>query len=143
MSNVLPISILTSEPLPLPAARRSKKKIMLPGTIGTLERSTRYWNEKIPSTLIPIHRRNEKIPSTLTPSHRRLERALETGSMNYQITVRYGSNTQRYLTLTVEAPDAPAALRLAADGIPQDIASQVDLVELRGAPDFQKERPLV
>jgi hypothetical protein len=60
--------------------------------------------------------------------------------MNYQITVRYGTKSQRYLTLAVEADDATAALRLAADGIPQDIAPQVDLVELRGAPDFEKER---
>ena len=71
------------------------------------------------------------------------ERVLDPDPMNYQITVRYGTKTQRYMTLTVEAPDAPAALRLAADGIPRDIVSQVDLVELRGAPDFEKERPLV
>jgi hypothetical protein len=60
--------------------------------------------------------------------------------MNYQITVRYGTRTQRYLTMAVEAPDVPAALRKAADGIPRDIAPQVDLVELRGAPDFDKAR---
>jgi hypothetical protein len=63
--------------------------------------------------------------------------------MEFQITVRYGTKTHRYLTLAVEADDAPSALRLAADGIPLDIAPLVDLVELRGAPDFDKERPLV
>lgn len=60
--------------------------------------------------------------------------------MNYQVTVRYGSTSIRYLTLAVEAPDMPSAMRLAADGIPRDIAPNVDLVELRGAPDFEKAR---
>ncbi len=58
--------------------------------------------------------------------------------MNYQITVRYGKTSQQYLSLAVEAPDAPGALRQAADQIPQEIAEEVDLVELREAPDFEK-----
>jgi len=58
--------------------------------------------------------------------------------MDYQVTIRYGKKKQRYLSLAVTAPDAPAALRLAADGIPSDLAPEVDLVELRGAPDFDK-----
>jgi hypothetical protein len=55
--------------------------------------------------------------------------------MHYQVTVRYGGARQRYLTLVVEAVDATAALRLAADAVPADIAPQVDLVELRVAVD--------
>lgn len=58
--------------------------------------------------------------------------------MDYQVTIRYGRKNQRYFTLTVSAPDVPAALRLAADGIPEDLVAEVDLLELREAPDFDK-----
>lgn len=58
--------------------------------------------------------------------------------MNYQITIRYGRRIQRYHSLTVEAPDAAGALRAAADGIPTEILGEVDIVELREAPDFDK-----
>ena len=58
--------------------------------------------------------------------------------MDYQVTIRYGKKIQRYLTLAVTAPDVPSALRLAADGIPEDLKLEVDLVELRDAPDFEK-----
>ena len=58
--------------------------------------------------------------------------------MNYQVTIRYGRKIQRYHSLTVEAADAVAALRLAADEIPAEIAGEVDIVELRKAPDFDK-----
>jgi hypothetical protein len=58
--------------------------------------------------------------------------------MEYQVTIRYGKRTQRYLTLAVSAPNVPSALRLAADGIPEDLVPEVDLVELRDAPDFDK-----
>ena len=58
--------------------------------------------------------------------------------MDYQVTIRYGKKTQRYLTLSVRAPHAAEALRLAADGIPEEIIPEVDLVELRDAPDFDK-----
>ena len=61
--------------------------------------------------------------------------------MNYQITIRYGKKTQRYLTLAVEATDAAAALRKTADGIPQELVDDVDIVELREAPDFEKTLP--
>jgi hypothetical protein len=61
--------------------------------------------------------------------------------MDFQITIRYGKKSQRYLTLTVQAPDAASALRSAADGIPEEIAPEVDLVELRLAPDFDKTFP--
>ena len=58
--------------------------------------------------------------------------------MNYQVTIRYGKKTQRYHIITVEADDAVAALRSAADEIPLEIATEVDIVELREAPDFDK-----
>ena len=58
--------------------------------------------------------------------------------MNYQITIRYGRKIQRYHSLTLEAPDAAGALRAAADGIPTEILGEVDIVELREAPDFDK-----
>jgi len=60
------------------------------------------------------------------------------GEMDYQVTVRYGKKIQRYLILAVTAPDMPSALRLAADGIPEDLVPEVDLVEFRDAPDFDK-----
>lgn len=55
--------------------------------------------------------------------------------MIYQVTVRYGGARQRYHTLMIDGPDAPTALRSAADEIPEEIAGEVDLVELRIAPD--------
>ena len=61
--------------------------------------------------------------------------------MDYQVTIRYGRKNLRYITLSVSAPDVPAALRLAADGIPEDLVAQVDLLELRKAPDFDKTFP--
>jgi len=61
--------------------------------------------------------------------------------MNYQVTIRYGRKTHRYLFLAVEAPDAVAALRKAADEVPVEIAPEVDIVELRPAPDFEKRLP--
>jgi hypothetical protein len=61
--------------------------------------------------------------------------------MDYQITIRHGRKTQRYLTLAVEATDAAAALREAADRIPEELVGDVDIVELREAPDFEKTLP--
>ncbi len=58
--------------------------------------------------------------------------------MEYQLTVRYGKKTQRYLTFTVEAANVPVALRAAADQIPAEVSPEADLVELRVAPDFDK-----
>jgi hypothetical protein len=55
--------------------------------------------------------------------------------MRFQITVRYGGSRQRYHTSTLEAPDAAAALRGAADEMPPEIARDADLVELRIAVD--------
>jgi len=61
--------------------------------------------------------------------------------MDYQVTIRYGKKTQRYLSLAVEAQDAVSALRMAADRIPEDVASEIDIVELREAPDYEKTLP--
>lgn len=55
--------------------------------------------------------------------------------MNYQITVRYGGRFQKYHTFHVTATDAADALRRAADGIPDEVTPQTDLVELRIAVD--------
>jgi hypothetical protein len=59
--------------------------------------------------------------------------------MNYQGTIRYGKKVQQYLSLSVEAPNVPAALQLVASHIASEMAQEeVDLVELREAPDFDK-----
>ena len=55
--------------------------------------------------------------------------------MEYQITLRYGGSRQRYHTFVVSGSDATDALRRAADEIPAEIATAVDLVELRVAVD--------
>lgn len=55
--------------------------------------------------------------------------------MRFQITVRYGGARQRYHTFALEASDAAAALREASDEIPEEIAGDADLVELRIAVD--------
>lgn len=56
-------------------------------------------------------------------------------AMLFQITVRYGGRHQRYHTFTVEAPDAREAMQKGAAEIPDDIAPQADLVELRISVD--------
>jgi len=58
--------------------------------------------------------------------------------MNYQVTVRYGGRYQRYHTYMVEAADARAALEAAASLMPDEVAPQADLVELRVAADPEK-----
>ncbi|MDH3269797.1 MAG: hypothetical protein OEN56_00600 [Gemmatimonadota bacterium] len=55
--------------------------------------------------------------------------------MRFQITVRYGGARQSYHTFLVEAADAAAALRQAAEDMPSEIAVEADLVELRIAVD--------
>ncbi|MEX2466233.1 MAG: hypothetical protein WD995_04950 [Gemmatimonadota bacterium] len=55
--------------------------------------------------------------------------------MNFRITVRYGGRRQRYHTFGVVADDARAALTAAAAEIPDEIAPEADLVELRVAVD--------
>ena len=55
--------------------------------------------------------------------------------MLFQITVRYGGRYQRYHTYSVEADDAGEAMLIGAEEMPEDIAGQADLVELRLAVD--------
>lgn len=55
--------------------------------------------------------------------------------MRYQVTVRHGSQRQRYHTYVVEADDARVALRLASEAMPPEVAGEADLVELRVAVD--------
>ena len=54
--------------------------------------------------------------------------------MTFQITVRYGER-YRYHTYTVDAADARSALREAADAMPDEVAGEADLVEVRPAPE--------
>jgi len=55
--------------------------------------------------------------------------------MHFQVTVRYGSQYQRYHTLAVEGPTVREALRAAADALPEEIADEADLVEMRPSVD--------
>lgn len=56
-------------------------------------------------------------------------------SMTFQITIRYGGRRQRYHTFTVEASDARDALGTAAREMPDAVAADADLVEVRIAVD--------
>lgn len=58
--------------------------------------------------------------------------------MNFQVTARHGGKYQRYHTYLVDAPDAKAALRAAAAELPDDIAPETDLIEIRIAVDPDK-----
>jgi hypothetical protein len=62
--------------------------------------------------------------------------------MTFQITVRYGGRYQRYHTFTVDAADARAALEEAARALPDEVAVEADLVELRVAVDPDKRQYL-
>jgi hypothetical protein len=55
--------------------------------------------------------------------------------MEFQITVRYGGRYQRYHTYQVSAGDAREALEAAARALPDEIAPEADLVEMRVAVD--------
>jgi hypothetical protein len=55
--------------------------------------------------------------------------------MTFQITVRYGGRYQRYHTYVVEGSNAREALELAAREMPDEIAAEADLVEVRVAVD--------
>jgi hypothetical protein len=55
--------------------------------------------------------------------------------VNFQITVRYGTRRQRYHMLEVEAADAREAMASAARLVPDEIAAEADLVEIRVAVD--------
>lgn len=55
--------------------------------------------------------------------------------MEFRITVRYGTRRQRYHMYTVSGTDAREALRAAAADMPDEVAPEADLVELRVAVD--------
>ena len=55
--------------------------------------------------------------------------------MTFQITVRHGGRHQRYHIFTVEAPDIGTALSKAAAELPEEIATDGDLAEIRIAVD--------
>lgn len=54
--------------------------------------------------------------------------------MDFQVTVRYGADRIRYHLDTVRADDLRAAMRAAADRLPDEVAGG-DLVEIRPAVD--------
>ena len=62
--------------------------------------------------------------------------------MRYQITVRFGGRRQRYETLFVDAPDAREAMVRGAEAMPDPVAADADLIELRVAVD-PEQRPYV
>jgi hypothetical protein len=55
--------------------------------------------------------------------------------MEFQVTVRYGEERQRYHLFQVSAPDLAGALGEAADSLPEEISRTGDLVEIRPAVD--------
>jgi len=55
--------------------------------------------------------------------------------MKFQVTVRYGTQYQRYHTLEVAGDDVRAALRAAAEAVPDEVAAHADLVEMRSTVD--------
>lgn len=55
--------------------------------------------------------------------------------MEYQVTVRYGSRYQRYHTLEVSGEDVRQALHAAAEAVPDEVAAEADLVEMRPTVD--------
>jgi hypothetical protein len=57
--------------------------------------------------------------------------------VDFQVTVRYGTERQRYHLQTVAAADLREAMRTAADGMPEDVAAEADLVEIRPAADTE------
>jgi hypothetical protein len=49
---------------------------------------------------------------------------------SFRMTVRFGQ-PQRYHVIDVDAGDLREAMRLAADGFPDDVAGTADLLEIR------------
>ncbi len=60
--------------------------------------------------------------------------------MHFQVTVRYGTRIQSYHMATVEAEDLPSALVKAAEAIPEAVAREADLAEVRPAAPSE-DRP--
>lgn len=55
--------------------------------------------------------------------------------MDFQVTIRYGRPRPRYHIDRVEAGDLREALQKAAAGIPEEIAADADLAEVRPASE--------
>jgi hypothetical protein len=53
--------------------------------------------------------------------------------LRFQVTVRYGEGRQRYHLFTVDAPGIEAALEAAAGQLPEEVAREGNLVEIRPA----------
>ena len=50
---------------------------------------------------------------------------------SYRVTVRYGGPRMSYEVLDIEASDLRAALRRAADRVPEDVVATAELAEVR------------
>lgn len=55
--------------------------------------------------------------------------------MDYQVTVRYGTERVRYHLDTVQAETLRDAMLAAAEALPDDVSDEADLVEIRPAVD--------
>jgi hypothetical protein len=55
--------------------------------------------------------------------------------MDYQVTVRYGRTHVRYHTMDVSGDDFRDALEAVAESLPDEIAKEADLLEMRPASD--------
>jgi hypothetical protein len=53
------------------------------------------------------------------------------GEMTFQVTVRFGRDRQRYHQTTVEARDLRDALAQVAASLPDEVAAEADLAEIR------------
>lgn len=62
--------------------------------------------------------------------------------MTFQITVRYGGRYQRYHTYFVDGANARQALERAAMEMPDEVAAEADLVEVRQAVDPDARPPV-
>lgn len=60
--------------------------------------------------------------------------------MRFQVTVRYGTVRQRYHVLTLEAPEIASALESAAARLPDEVAREGTLVEVRPAVEPEARR---
>ncbi|MEX0935916.1 MAG: hypothetical protein WD013_03355 [Gemmatimonadota bacterium] len=56
---------------------------------------------------------------------------MEGETERYQVTVRYGAPRHRYHQFTVEAPDIRGALTRASAELPDEVAEDGELVEIR------------
>jgi hypothetical protein len=62
--------------------------------------------------------------------------------MEFQVTIRYGHPRQRYHLFTVEAAGITGAMEAAAADLPEEVAREGTLVEIRPAVDPEGRRYL-